>query len=58
MQIAWTGSLAAPLDEATVAGGRDVGAVSVTRNGEPVVFDTPFAFAFKAFRPDGVIHQP
>jgi hypothetical protein len=41
-----------------VASGRDLGSVRVTREGAPVVFHTPFAFAFKAFHPEGVIHAP
>ena len=39
------------------AAGADVGNVVVQRGGEDVVFDIPFAFAFRAFHPDGTIHH-
>ncbi len=59
--LRWRPGKASALDAATVAGGRDVGTVTVhreTANGEePVVFDTPFAFAFHAFRPEAPIHS-
>ncbi|MDQ3557578.1 MAG: DUF3179 domain-containing protein [Pseudomonadota bacterium] len=58
--LRWQPGQSSALDRETVAAGRDVGTVSVSRvvNGEtePVAFDTPFAFAFHAFRPDGPIH--
>jgi hypothetical protein len=36
----------------TIASGRDVGATSVTLDGEPYPFHEPFWFAVAAFRPD------
>jgi len=54
--LSWRPGMSSALDDRQVAGGRDVGSVSVTRGGEPVVFHTPFAFAFKAFQPGGAIH--
>jgi Protein of unknown function (DUF3179) len=47
----WRGGVASALDSGSIAGGRDVGAASVTENGKPVVFDEPFWFAAAAFRP-------
>jgi hypothetical protein len=58
--ISWKPGQASALDASDVAGGRDIGTVTVLREtesgSEPVVFDTPFAFAFHAFRPDAPIH--
>jgi hypothetical protein len=58
--LRWEPGQSSALDRSTVAGGRDVGTVEVLRDGqqglEPVPFDTPFAFAFHAFRPDSPIH--
>ena len=58
--IRWLAGQASALDAREVAGGRDIGTVIVTREtaggSEPVVFDTPFAFAFHAFRPESPIH--
>ncbi len=58
--VSWRPGQASPLDAAEVAGGRDVGSVSVSRLAsgavEAVPFDTPFAFAFHAFRPGSPIH--
>jgi len=58
--IRWRPGQASPLDAAKVADGRDVGSVDVSRlasgASEAVPFDTPFAFAFHAFRPGSPIH--
>jgi hypothetical protein len=54
--LEWRPGMASALDNRHIDRGRDIGAVTVTRGGEPVVFHTPFAFAFKAFHPDGTIH--
>jgi hypothetical protein len=50
--VRWRPGVASALDEATVAGGRDVGAASVSFDGEPHPFSEPFWFAVAAFRPD------
>lgn len=59
--IDWTAGQNSALDSADIERGRDVGTVSVTRltNGvrTPAVYDVPFAFAFRAFHPDAVIHH-
>ena len=55
--ITWTPGQASALDTAAIAEGRDVGNVIVRRGDADAVFDIPFAFAFRAFYPDGVIHH-
>jgi hypothetical protein len=50
--VRWRPGVASALDEATVAGGHDVGSATVLRNGEPYPFSEPFWFAVAAFRPD------
>ncbi|MGP1396460.1 MAG: DUF3179 domain-containing protein [Inquilinaceae bacterium] len=59
--LTWTAGQNSALDTAEIARGRDVGNVVVQRRVgdtlQDMVHDIPFAFAFKAFRPDGVIHH-
>lgn len=59
--IRWEAGQASALDASTVAGGRDVGNVTVQRQQgggiEDVPYDVTFAFAFHAFRPNGTIHR-
>jgi hypothetical protein len=60
--LRWEKGQASALDAATVAGGRDVGNVTVRRQTaggatEDVAYDVTFAFAFHAFRPKGTIHR-
>lgn len=60
--ITWRPGQASALDTARIADGRDVGTVEVERlrlGGvrEPVVYDVPFAFAFRAFKPDAPIRH-
>ena len=59
--LTWTPGQASALDHASVAAGRDVGNAVVQRRVggrlEDMPYDVPFAFAFAAFRPDGVIHH-
>ncbi len=48
-------------DHPLILAGRDVGNVLVRRRGEggvleDIAYDVTFAFAFRAFRPDGVLH--
>jgi hypothetical protein len=50
--VRWRAGVASPLDEASVPGGRDVGAAEVLEGGRLVPFDEPFWFAVAAFRPD------
>jgi hypothetical protein len=60
--LRWEAGQASALDAATVAGGRDVGNVTVRRQTaggatEDVAYDVTFAFAFHAFRPNGTMHR-
>lgn len=55
--IQWQPGLSSALETATVFGGEDVGMVTVTRSGQGVAFHHSFAFAFRAFYPQGVIVQ-
>ena len=58
--IRWRPGQASALDASDIAGGREIGTVTVQRETDDgpraVAFDTPFAFAFYAFRPDSPIH--
>lgn len=59
--LRWEAGKASALDAPLVDQGREIGNVEVVRRTatgeELVVFDIPFAFAFNAFHPDGVIHH-
>lgn len=56
--IVWDAGMASALDTGTVATGRDVGYVTVTRDGREIPHDVSFAFVFRAFHPDGQLHVP
>ena len=62
IEIKWHPGMASTLDEARLENGRDIGYVTVTRltggRRVPVIHDVTFAFAFKAFVPEGSIHAP
>ena len=52
--LTWTEGQASALDTTTIERGREVGNVRVRdAQGNDVVYDIPFAFAFHAFHPDG-----
>jgi len=57
--LRWERGRRSALDAGRIAEGRDVGNVTVVRRTaagrEPVVYDLPFAFAFRAFHPDAPI---
>ena len=55
VRISWVPGQASALEVSTVSGGRDVGDIYVVDavNGDPVVHEVVFAFAFHAFEPDG-----
>lgn len=61
VRIRWHEGMNSALDSRDMTKGRDIGFVSVQRktaNGyEDYPYDTTFAFAFKAFHPDGMIHD-
>lgn len=52
IDVAWTEGVNSALDAGAIAGGRDVGAVRVTKDGRDLVHDITFVFAFHAFHPD------
>lgn len=52
IRIEWQAGMASALDDAAIAKGRDVGHVSVTRNGEAITHHVTFAFVAHAFHPD------
>ncbi|WP_035872790.1 DUF3179 domain-containing protein [Cucumibacter marinus] len=56
-RFTWQAGQASALDTGTISEGRDIGSVTVTRDGEPVVFEITFAFAARAFYPDLEILQ-
>jgi hypothetical protein len=57
--LSWTPGQASALDDDSVAGGRDVGTVSVQRrdSDEDVPYDVTFAFVAHAFHPETAIVQ-
>jgi hypothetical protein len=54
-RITFEEGVASALDHATIAQGRDVGAVRVTKDGRDVLHDVTFAFVAHAFHPDVTI---
>jgi len=62
LRLAWQEGMNSALDASRVDQGRDIGFVTVQRKSadgqyEDIPYDTTFAFAFKAFHPDGRIHN-
>lgn len=61
LRLRWQEGMNSALDSSSIEKGRDIGFVSVqkkTANGyEDIPYDTTFAFAFKAFHPDGIIYK-
>lgn len=55
--IVWTAGQNSALDRASIARGRDIGNVVVTRRGADVPYSVDFAFAFYAFYPDSRIQK-
>jgi len=60
LRLVWKDGMNSALDAGRISEGRDIGFVEVFDRGGPepraVPFVTTFAFAFRAFHPDGVIH--
>ncbi len=54
-RITFEEGVASALDHSTIAEGRDVGAVRVTKDGEDVLHDITFAFVAHAFHPEVAI---
>jgi hypothetical protein len=51
-RIVYEAGVASALDDASIAEGRDIGTVRVTKDGEDVPHDITFAFVAHAFHPD------
>ena len=62
LRLEWREGMSSALDESRVDQGHDIGFITAQRKTggvyEDIPYDTTFAFAFKAFHPDGVIHKP
>jgi len=56
MVISWQQGQHSALDSHTISKGRDIGNVTVQKDGKDVVYHIPFAFAFLAFNEEGKIH--
>jgi len=54
--IRWKPGQNSALDTRTIARGKDVGSVTVQRDGRDIAYFIDFAFAFHAFFPDAKIH--
>lgn len=57
LTINWTSGQVSALDASSIADSRDVGTVTVQRDGDDVPYVITFAFAFFAFHPEGVLHS-
>jgi len=55
--VSYEGDVASALDSRTIADGRSIGSVRVTRDGKDVPHDVSFAFVANAFHPDVIIHD-
>jgi hypothetical protein len=55
LEITWVPGVRSVLDTGNIDEGRDIGGVSVTRNGEVVAHELTFAFVVRAFLPDTAI---
>ncbi len=53
--LTWTPGQNSALDSGDITKGRDVGNVTVTKDGQDTPYDITFAFAYKAFYAEGVI---
>lgn len=52
LTLQWQAGQASALDHKRVDAGRDVGSVSVTKNGQPIAHKVTFAFVVHAFEPE------
>lgn len=57
VRLQWEKGQNSALDSADIDKGRDVGNITATRDGKPIVHHITFAFVFRAFQKNGVIHQ-
>lgn len=61
LRLRWQEGMNSALDSSNIEQGRDIGFVTVQKKTvsgyEDIPYDTTFAFAFKAFHPDGIIYE-
>jgi len=55
--IQWSPGQSSVTDRRLIAKGRDIGNVRVTQDGKAVAFSVDFAFAYRAFYPDGKLEK-
>jgi hypothetical protein len=55
LKIEWREGQNSALDRTSISRGRDIGNVRVTRDGADVAYSVDFAFAFRAFFPEGAL---
>ncbi len=55
LEISWNPGFASPVEHALVSGGRDLGMVTVKRNGQDVPHSVTHSFVYFAFNRDGTI---
>ncbi len=62
IRLSWQPGQASALDSGRIAEGRDVGTVRAERKNavgvwQEAIYDVTFAFAFAAFKPEGIWHD-
>jgi len=57
LEITWTSGTNSALDRRAIREGRDIGAVTVRRGGRDIPHQVTFAFVFRAFEPQGILHM-
>jgi hypothetical protein len=53
--ITWVPGVRSALDDSAIAQGREIGSITVTRNGEDLAHELTFAFVVEAFLPGTMI---
>jgi hypothetical protein len=53
LRLEWREGQNSALDRAVISRGKEIGNVRVTREGVDVAFSVDFAFAYRAFYPEG-----
>lgn len=54
--ITWSAGQSSAVDTPNMFDGKDVGNITVIKDGKDIAHDIPFAFVFKAFKPNGKIY--
>jgi hypothetical protein len=53
--VTWVPGVRSALDDSAIAEGREIGSITVTRNGEDLAHELTFAFVVSAFLPETAI---